>query len=135
MTTQEKIGLKGHKYIALETYRKSGEAVRTPVWFAQEPVANEQGGTTVYVYTMDNSGKAKRIRRASRVRLAPSDGRGKPLGDWVEGEAIIGDAAAYEYGNSLMNKKYGLMKHLFDFLGRKSSGKHVIIQIQLKGAE
>jgi uncharacterized protein len=127
MTIQEKQLLTGRKYIALETYRKTGEAVRTPVWFAHE---SENGGTTVYVYTMENSGKAKRIRHTTHVKLAPSDGRGTPLGNWVEGEAIIGNAAEYEYGNKLMNKKYGLMKHIFELFSR-SSAKHVIIKIQL----
>jgi hypothetical protein len=32
----------GKKYLAIESYRKNGAAVRTPVWFAQE-------GETLYV--------------------------------------------------------------------------------------
>jgi hypothetical protein len=32
----------GHKYLVIESYRKDGTAVRTPVWFAQE-------GETLYV--------------------------------------------------------------------------------------
>jgi len=131
MMTQEKQALKGHSYIALETYRKTGEAVRTPVWFAHEPAADGQGGTTVYVYTLDNSGKAKRIRRTARVKLAPSDARGKPLGEWIEGVAQIGDTVVYEHGNRLMNKKYGLLKRLFEFFGRNSSGKNIIVAIKL----
>ena len=45
----------GRNYLNLETYRKSGVAVRTPVWFA------EQGGI-LYLYTLADSGKVKRIR-------------------------------------------------------------------------
>jgi uncharacterized protein len=127
MPAQEKQIFQGQKYIALETYRKTGEAVRTPVWFAHE---SSPAGTTIYVYTLENAGKTKRIRRTSRVKLALSDSRGNPLGDWVEGEAAVGDTEVYQHGNGLMNKKYGLMKKMFELFSR-SSQKHVIIQIHL----
>jgi uncharacterized protein len=45
----------GHKFINLETFRKSGVGVRTPVWFA------ERDGQ-FFVYTLLNFGKVKRIR-------------------------------------------------------------------------
>ena len=58
-------------YIVLETFRKSGEGVKTPVW-----VAAEDG--KLYVWTVDNSGKVKRIRNNGRVRLAVSDSHAAP---------------------------------------------------------
>jgi PPOX class probable F420-dependent enzyme len=72
----------GHRYLNIETYRKSGVAVRTPVWFA------EKDGQ-LYLYTLADSGKVKRIRKNPRVRVAPSDIKGNPLGEWREGEARI----------------------------------------------
>ncbi len=65
------------KYIALETFRKSGEGVITPVW-----VTPEDG--KLYVWTVDGSWKVKRIRNNDRVRIAVSDARGNPQSDWVE---------------------------------------------------
>ncbi|MBL6961779.1 MAG: PPOX class F420-dependent oxidoreductase, partial [Anaerolineales bacterium] len=50
-------------YITIETFRKSGIGVRTPVWFAKDENA-------FYVWTEANSGKAKRIRRDGAVKIA-----------------------------------------------------------------
>lgn len=117
---------KDHQYISLETYRKSGEAVRTPVWFAQE-------GDRLFVWTQGQSGKAKRIRRSGQVRVAPSDRVGKPLGEFVEAQAVVApvETELYQYGNRLMDKKYGLMKKAFEVMG---GGKveRVIIEIKLR---
>lgn len=74
-------------YIALETFRKSGEGVVTPVW-----VTAESG--KFYVWTLANSGKAKRIRNNGRVRIAISDARGNPKSEWVEAKArVLSDPA------------------------------------------
>jgi PPOX class probable F420-dependent enzyme len=43
------------QYINLETFRKNGVGVKTSVWFVQD-------GDTIYVRTVANSGKVKRIR-------------------------------------------------------------------------
>lgn len=53
-------------YIALETFRKSGEGVVTPVWVTAE-------GDKLYVWTVGDSGKVKRIRNNGRVRIADGD--------------------------------------------------------------
>ena len=65
------------QYIALETYKKNGEAVKTPVWVTQE-------AGKLYVITEGHSWKVKRIRNNPRVRIAQSDARGNVQGDWVE---------------------------------------------------
>ena len=69
-------------YIALETFRKSGAGVVTPVW-----VVAENG--KLYVWTVDNSGKVKRIRNNPRVRIAVSDAKGAPKSEWVEAQAQV----------------------------------------------
>jgi PPOX class probable F420-dependent enzyme len=50
--------LEGHRYARLTTYRKSGEPVPIPVWFAVVGVPDNR----IYVFTDALSGKAKRIR-------------------------------------------------------------------------
>ena len=50
---------KDKKYLNLETYRKNGQVMPTPVWFVQD-------GEVFYVRTGANSGKVKRIRLKSR---------------------------------------------------------------------
>src|ERR1700681_4817106 len=96
--------LQGRKYLNLETFRKNGQGVRTPVWFAAEPSAGVP--QTLYVYSTADSGKAKRIRNDSRVRVAACDVRGKLLGEWVEARAEIVTGEEAEHGMQLLNKKY-----------------------------
>jgi PPOX class probable F420-dependent enzyme len=59
----------GQNYISLETFKKSGEGVKTPVWFVAYRDA-------LYVYTEADSWKVKRIRNNSRVRVAVCNVRG-----------------------------------------------------------
>ena len=63
-------------YLNLETFRKSGAGVRTPVWFVQT-------GDTVYIRTAANSGKVKRIRNNHHVNIAPCKMNGDPLDEWL----------------------------------------------------
>jgi PPOX class probable F420-dependent enzyme len=72
--------LEGEKVISLETYRRNGEPVRTPVWFLAE-------NGILYVHTDDSTGKVKRIRRNPKVRVAPSHFRGKPKAEYVDARA------------------------------------------------
>jgi len=72
----------GEKVISLETYRKNGQPVRTPVWFLKED-------GILYVHTDDITGKVKRIRQNPTVRVAPSHFRGKPKAEYVEAQAVL----------------------------------------------
>ena len=72
MTDVERlVQFSGRKYLNLVTYRRSGTAVPTPMWFVEE-------GGVLYVRTPAKSGKVKRLRNNPRVRVVPSDGRGGP---------------------------------------------------------
>jgi PPOX class probable F420-dependent enzyme len=106
----------GEKYLNLETYRRSGDAVRTPVWFAAAP--EPAGTTTLYVYTTADSGKAKRIRRTGTVRIAPCDMRGKVTGGWMPAHAAIVGDAEFARGMQLLNRKYRPWKQLLDLSAR-----------------
>jgi uncharacterized protein len=119
----------GQKYISLETFRKSGLAVQTPVWFAQ--TENEK---ILYVVTGSSSGKAKRIRNKPEVRLVPSNGQGKPKGNYIEGIAQITEDKSEEYqtGLALINKKYGFMKKVLDIFANKKE-QQIVIVISLTG--
>ena len=97
------------KYLSLETFRRNGVGVQTPVWFAADPAA-----TTLYVYTLIDSGKTKRIRANRAVRIAPCDARGKVTGDWIEARAKIVDGREFEVGMRLLDRKYSVMKRVLD---------------------
>ena len=120
----------GHKYLNLETFKKSGEGVKTPVWFAADPASDlASDAARLYAYTIGNAGKVKRIRNNGRVRIAPCDMRGSLLGDWVDARAEIVTGADAEYGNHLLNKKYWPWKQLLNFFasfGRRGRTGFVI---------
>jgi len=94
------------QYINLETYKKSGAAVRTPMWFI-----NYKGVT--YVSTTGDSGKVKRLRSNSHVRIVPCSFTGQPNGEWIEAEAHIVKSNESEKANKLLKQKYDLQENTF----------------------
>jgi PPOX class probable F420-dependent enzyme len=102
----------GKRYLNLETYRRSGKGVRTPVWFAAAP--EEAGGPRLYVYTTADAGKTKRIRRTGVVKIAPCDARGTVTGAWIAAQAQIVGGEAFERGMRLINRKYRPWKQILD---------------------
>ena len=106
----------GQRYLSLETFKKSGQGVKTPVWFAAEPSLKlDSNDAKLYVYTIGVSGKVKRIRNNSRVNVAPCDMRGGLKGEWVPARAEILAGAEAQHGMQLLNKKYAPWKQLLDF--------------------
>jgi PPOX class probable F420-dependent enzyme len=104
-------GFNTHKYLSLETFKKSGESVRTPIWFAADPrVGLDSSAAKLYIYTIGDTGKVKRIRNNPRVRIAPCDMRGKILGEWVEARAEIVTGEEAARGMGLLNKRYFPLK-------------------------
>lgn len=115
----------GQKYLNLETYRKNGAAVATPVWFAEEV-------RVFYVYSLANAGKVKRIRNNPRVRVMPCDVRGKPKGEWVEARARILDASGAEHAHRLLDKKYGWIKKIGGLYSKLMKRERTTIAIELQ---
>jgi PPOX class probable F420-dependent enzyme len=107
--------LNGAKYMNLETYRRNGVGVRTPVWFAALPAASS--GSEVpkyYVYAEANSGKAKRVRRGGVVRIAACDIRGNITGPWTNALARIVTGEEFVLGMRLLDRKYFPWKQLLN---------------------
>src|ERR1700674_2342557 len=114
----------GHKYLNLETFKKSGEGVKTPVWFAADSSVNlDSSEAKLYVYTIGVSGKVKRIRNNNRVRVAPCNTRGGLLGQWLDARAEIVTGPEADHGMQLLNKKYVPWKQLLDFFARFQIGR------------
>lgn len=113
------------KYLNLETFRKSGEGVKTPVWFAQD-------GEILRIWTEASTGKAKRIRREGKVRIVPSTASGQPTGEWVDARAVIVDTPDdIARTEQFFKKKYGLMFSFLAFLNKSRKGKYISIQVKL----
>jgi PPOX class probable F420-dependent enzyme len=104
------------KHISLETYRKTGDSVRTPVWFIEE-------NGELFVRTDSSTGKIKRIRNNPRVRIAPCNARGTVKGKWVDGEARMIEAESSEHVFSLLRKKYGMSYRIIRLVQRFSRSK------------
>lgn len=114
------------KYINLETFRKSGVGVKTPVWFAQDR-------DVFYVWTQADSWKAKRIRNNGTVKLAPSKADGTPVGEWVDAHATANEnESALKFTKSLLRKKYGLGFAAFDLMGKLQKSKHTSLKIEFE---
>ena len=105
--------LSGHAYINLETYRRNGLAVRTPVWFTAD-----DDNKTVYVVTRAKTGKVKRLRNNSTVRIAPSGIRGHLKGEWLDGTATFATPEQLEHALKQRNKKYGFKARLSGLFSR-----------------
>jgi len=95
--------LRDARYLSLATYKKDGQEVRTPLWFA------ERDGT-LYIMTRDDSWKYKRIRNNPRVRVAPCTARGKVTGEWCDGTARILSRDQQSPGRDVLRRKYWLLR-------------------------
>ena len=110
----------GQKYICLTTFRKSGVGVVTPVWFAERD-------DKLYVKTRMESGKSKRIRNNSNVRVAPCTIRGKVVGPEFSGKGRIVPREQSCPAKEAINRKY--------FLARLSlwNSKNEYLEIEIAG--
>lgn len=126
MTTLSEIG--DATYMALESFKKNGQGVITPVWVTRE-------GNRLFVMTDAKAWKVQRIRRNGVVRVARSDGRGKPKGAWVEAQARVLDSAeAWAEMEPRMQAKYGVQYRLLAWWGRVRgrTRDNVVIEIQAR---
>lgn len=112
------------QFLNLETFRKSGVPVRTPVWFTQE-------GDSIFVKTALTTGKVKRIRNNPRVNLAPCKMDGTLLGEWVAATAReVTDEETLRRVDRLMDRKYGLMIKLFSLAKKAKNLQNTVFEIK-----
>ena len=106
------------RYINLATFRRSGRAVETPVWFAAR-------NGKLYVFTSGTAGKVKRLRANPRIRIAPCDMRGGLKGEWIEGTCRrVDEPATVEAAYAALLSKYGLQMRVLTFFSRLSGRIH-----------
>ena len=119
--------LEGHKYIRLTTFRKSGEPVSTPVWFALH-------NGRLHITTEPDSGKMKRIRNEPRVLISPCNAWGRPKGPSVEGIARSVEDEPTGEAESVFREKYRLGVGLFHLFGQHEIGK-IFLEIRPTDSE
>jgi hypothetical protein len=105
------------RYISLETFKKDGNGVKTPVWTA--PLDGK-----LVVFTDGTSYKVKRIRRNTKCRVAGCNSSGAKIHtEWKDGTArIIEDKGEAERAHAALRKKYGILMGLAD-VGSKLFGR------------
>ncbi len=111
-------------YLNLETFRKNGVSVKTPVWFVKD-------GDTLFVRTAANSGKVKRIHSSGQVNIAPCKADGSLLGEWLPAKAseLTDDDTARKV-DRLLDRKYGLMKKMFALATKLRGSQYTVLEVK-----
>ncbi len=117
------------EFLSIETFHKNGIGVKSPVWFAQE-------GDMLYIWTVGDSGKIKRIHNNARVNIAPCKRFGAVTGEWMAAQASVDDsAAAVRHIEILLGRKVGFEFAMFRRIDRLKdwwSGSHrVCVKLSL----
>jgi uncharacterized protein len=113
----------GQKYLSVETFKKNGQGVKTPVWFVLHKGA-------FYMYTEADSWKVKRIRNNPRVRVAVCNIRGDVKGPWLDATASLIEGDERLAANELLDRKY-FLKRIFNFLTRINRHQRAMIKIEV----
>jgi hypothetical protein len=116
--------LQGHQFMKLTTFRRTGVAVPTPVWFAQV-------GDTLYVTTQRDAGKVKRIRHTPRVTVEPCTASGQSLGEALEAKARELSSAEHDAANRALSQKYTWQYAAFNLMGRLRGSKRTYLEVTM----
>jgi uncharacterized protein len=115
--------LRGHKYCVLVSYKRSGEAVPTPLWFGLLD-------GKLYFRSEADVAKVKRIRSDPRVLLAPCTVRGKPLGPPAEGRArVLEQSGEARQAEVALQANYGLGRRAYKRAGGALGSDTVYIEV------
>jgi hypothetical protein len=123
MSSDKIAQLAEHKYINLETYKKNGQPVRTPVWFVIDD-------GQIFVTTRPDTGKVKRLKNNQAVKIMPCGLKGEPKGEWISATARFANDSESENAVNLRNKRYGIRAKLVGMFAYRGI-KPVVIAIQV----
>lgn len=104
------------RYVNLATFKRDGTAVETPMWFVT------LNGRLCF-FTDGTSYKVKRLRRDTRVRVAPCNVSGVVKGEWKDSNGrIVTENALIQQINECLLAKYGWQVRLLN-LGSAIAGR------------
>jgi uncharacterized protein len=112
------------KYINIQTYKKNGQAVSTPVWFIRKD-------NKIYFRTSRKSGKFKRIENNNNVKFALCNISGKIKGEWHNGLAKI-DPDINRLIFARINEKYGIVAHIMNVFYKIKKMEIIILYIEAR---
>lgn len=108
------------KYVQLTTFRRTGEGVATPVWFA--PSVDDP--TLFAVISVDATGKTKRLAHTKRVELRACDIRGRVeegTPTYAGTARVVRNSAGVGHARRSVVAKYGLPARLSDLTDKVGS--------------
>ena len=114
--------LLGAEYALVVTFRRPGAPIPTPMWF---------GLVTgrMYLESLADAGKVKRLRHDPHVRVAPCTVRGKPTGPFAEGLGRVLGADEGEAAESALDRHYGLRRRVYRRFGRRLGVQSVYLEL------
>jgi PPOX class probable F420-dependent enzyme len=107
--------LSDERYVAVSTFRRSGDSVSTATWIV--PLEGDRFG----FWTSSRTGKYQRLSNNPKVTVQPADSRGrpKPGTSSVDGTAqLVTSGPDFDAIQSKVRAKYGLMVHISRFFNR-----------------
>ncbi len=108
----------------IETARRNGDTVSTPVWFVEFEGA-------LFFQTSTKSGKVKRIRNNPAVRVAPCSITGRLHGEWVDGMALFISREESAKAIEVYNRKYQLLKRFVQLIGGLDPSSTITLKVEL----
>ncbi|TPW76878.1 PPOX class F420-dependent oxidoreductase [Schumannella sp. 10F1B-5-1] len=108
------LSLADASFVALTTFRRTGEGVSTPVWVARD-------GDALVVITPLGTGKLKRLKNDPRVTVQPCGRRGSVADDapLVEARATVSaEADDVTRATDAVRRKYGAEFYIVMFIER-----------------
>lgn len=120
--------LRGHRYALVVTFKRSGEAVPSPVWFGLDDAGR------AYLHTMHDAGKVKRIRNNGRALIVAANARGKPIGKPLVGSARVMPEEEWPHAEATLAAAYGAGRKVYQRLLGDAEGIGTYIEISPVGA-
>lgn len=109
-------------FVSIESFRKNGTGVKTPVW-----ITHEDG--KLYCWTGADSWKVKRIRNNPEVKLAESDAQGNLHSEQVTAVGkVLDNPQDVKTQVGRMAKKFGIQFRMFQIMGFFRRSKYVAIE-------
>jgi PPOX class probable F420-dependent enzyme len=109
------------EYALVVTFRRSGQPMATPMWFAL------QDGV-VYLESLADADKVKRLRHDPNVRVAPCTLRGRPKGPFTAGVGRILSVAEEPNAEASLDRHYGRRRR-YVRLGARLGVKTVYLEL------
>lgn len=119
------------QYANFTTFRKTGVAVTTPVWFA--PATEPHLSNTYYIFSASHAGKIKRLRNSGKSCLTPCTVTGTPVGKTTLTKSrLLSNPEEIKNALDALNKKYGWQMRTTNFFSRVTGKYNKRTYIEVK---